>query len=116
MLSCAAESPEHQSGPLHKAVLIATMLNVCGLWDAQQGCARGNGGVPAATCSVWPKLRVSPLAGISCPKPGPPSSGPVYASDTRSVASEGFQNLSPVRRLRPSRIAWLDSLASLTGS
>lgn len=48
---------------------------------------------------------------VSCPKSQPPIFGSLYACDTNSVASEGFQNLVTCQKITPSRVALLDSLA-----
>lgn len=63
-------------------------------------------------------LRVVRVEGESTPwgllpEVSAPISGPLYASDTRPVASEGLQNLTPVRSLRICRVAWLNPLANL---
>lgn len=50
--------------------------------------------------------------GVFYPKSQPQSPGVFYASDTRSVASRGLQNMTPVRRLRIRRVACLNPLAN----
>lgn len=77
-------------------MFIAALVDVRGLRERPAGLRCGNGGVPAATCAVWSEVRESPHSWDPLPEVSAPILGRIYASDAGSVASEGFQNLSPV--------------------
>lgn len=89
------------------------LVDVRGLRERPARLRCGNGGVPAATCSVWSEVRESPHSWVLLPEVSAPILGRIYASDAGSVASEGFQNLSPVRGFRISRVAWFGTPCEL---